>query len=121
VETVAANAEADSVLGPFVYRYVEEDGFWEVVMYPSPVELVGGALDGDVVTLGFTLHLEGLRAAFQRVDELCWNALGVIGHEEPYVAIEGEYQGHEVYLRILACAPEDEEPGIEIDRSKGGG
>jgi len=120
VETVAAILEADSVLGPLVYRYGEEVGFWEVVLYPSPVELVGGALDGDVVTPGFTLHLEGLRAAFQRVDELCWNALGLIGHEGPYVAIEGEYQGHEVYLRILAYAPEDEEPGTKIDCSKHG-
>ena len=119
VETVAANVEADSVLGPLVYRYVEEDGFWEVVVYPSPVELVGGALDGDVVTLGFTLHLEGLRAAFQRVHELCWNAIGLIGHEGPYVAIEGEHQKHKVYLQILAYAPEDEEPGIKIDCSKG--
>jgi len=120
VETVAANVEADSVLGPLVYRYGEEDGSWEVVIYPSPVELVGGALDGDVVTPGFTLHLEGLRAAFQRVDELCWNAVGLIGHEGPYVTIEGEYQGHEVYLRILAYAPEDEEPGTKIDCSKRG-
>jgi len=117
VEVVVANVEPDNVVGPLVFRYGEEDGFWEVVLYPSPVELVGGTVDGDVVAPGFTLHLEGLRAAFQRVDELCWNALGLVGNDGPYVVIDGEYQGHEVYLRILAYAPEDEEPGTKVDCS----
>ncbi len=33
----------------------------------------------------------------------------------PEVLIEGIYQGHEVVLRMLAEAPEDEEPGMLLD------
>jgi hypothetical protein len=29
------------------------------------------------------------------------------------------YQGHEVFLQILAHAPEDEEPGLKVDTSGG--
>ena len=107
-------------MGPLAFRYGEEDGFWEVILYPTPVELVGGASDGEVVQPGFTLDLEGLRSAFEQIDALSWNSLGFGDSEGPYVAIEGKVQGHTVYLQILAYAPEDEEPGMKLDCSKGG-
>jgi hypothetical protein len=120
MEHVAKNMEADSVQGPLGCRYVEEDGFWEVVIYPTPVELVGGAVDGEMVAPGFTLDLEGLRAGFDSIVDSRWNALGLVPGEGPYLAIEGEFQGHDLFLQILAYAPDDEEPGIKIDSGKGG-
>jgi hypothetical protein len=44
-------------MGPLGLRYLVEDAFWEVWIYPTPVELVGGAVDGEVVVPGFTLEL----------------------------------------------------------------
>jgi hypothetical protein len=34
-----------------------------------------------------------------------------------HISIEGTYQGHLVWLRVLAEAPDDEEPGLTLDTS----
>ena len=115
VEAVADCLTADGPMGPLGFRYGEEEGFWELVVYPTPVELLGGAHDGAVVAPGFTLDLEGLRAAFDRVDDFGWNALGLHDADGPHVWVEGEYRGREVWLRVLAQAPEDEDPGMKLD------
>ena len=120
VETVAENMEAVSAMGPLGFRYGEDDGFWEVILYPTPVELVGGAMDGEVVAPGFTLDLEGLRSAFEQIEALSWNSLGFGEDEGPYMVIEGTFQGQPVYLQVLAHAPEDKEPGMKLDCSKRG-
>jgi hypothetical protein len=119
-EIVAANMIPQNAMGPLGLRYCEDDGMWEVSVYPTPVELVGGAVDGEVVAPDFTLDLEGLRSAFERVDESGWRALGLPGTEGPHVWIEGLYMGHEVYLQVLAYAPDDEEPGMKLDVSRSG-
>jgi hypothetical protein len=117
-EAVAGCVEADSPMGPLGLRYREEDGCWEVWVYPTPVELVGGAVDGEVVSPGFTLDLEELRSAFESVVAFSWNALALNWPEGPHVSIEGVFRGREVYLQVLAYAPEDEEPGLKLDTTK---
>jgi hypothetical protein len=114
-DAVAACVEADSPMGPLGLRYREEDGFWEVWVYPTPVELVGGAHDGEVVVPGFRLDLEQFRAAFASLTDFGWNALGLNDPEGPYIYVEGVFRGRQVYLQVLACAPEDEEPGLKFD------
>ena len=115
VEAVAGGMTAQGPPGPLGFRYREEEGAWDVFVYPLPVELVGGAHDGGVVSPGFSLDLEGLRSRFGRVDAFDWDAHGVGPDDGPAIAIEGLYQGHEVWLRVLAFAPEDEEPGMKWD------
>jgi hypothetical protein len=34
------------------------------------------------------------------------------------LSVDGLYQGHEVYLQVLAYAPEDEEPGMKLETSR---
>ena len=117
-EAVAGNMEAQGASGPLGLRYQEEDGIWEVVAYPKPVELVGGADDGELVTPPFALDLEGLRAAFERVEAFSWLSLGYPNGEGPHVAIEGVYEGHAVFLQVLAYPPDDEEPGMKINTQR---
>jgi hypothetical protein len=114
VEAVADHMTADGVTGPLGVRYGEEDGIWEVIIYLPPVELIGGAVDGEIVAPGFSLDLEGLRSRFDRVDDFSWQALG-LDDDGPRVAINGVYQGHEVSLQVLAYAPDDEEPGAKAE------
>ena len=116
-EAVAGNMTADGAPGPLGFLYREEEGSWELVIYPKPVELVGGAEDGEIVAPGFSLDLEGLRSLFERVDDFSWQALGFPQSEGPHVSIEGVYDGREVYMQILAYAPDDEEPGMRFDTS----
>jgi hypothetical protein len=115
VETVAGNMTTFSGPGPLGFLYQEEEGVWEIVIYPKPVELIGGADDGDIVVPGFSLDLEDLRGEFERVDAVSWQSLGYPNSEDPHVSIEGVYQGHEVFVQVLAYAPEDEEPGMKLD------
>ena len=115
VDAVAGCMIADSPLGPLGYCWREEEGHWQVDIYPTPVELLGGAVDGEIVAPDFSLELEELRNLFDRVDAFHWQALGLNYPEGTHISIEGIYQGHEVFLQVLAYAPEDEEPGMKLD------
>jgi hypothetical protein len=119
VRTVADAMTAHAMPGPVGLRYAEEDGVWDVVVYTLPVELVGGKHDGDVVSPGFSLDLEQVRSAFARIDEVSWQAHPQGEWDEgPYVSLEGEYAGRQVWLRVLANAPDDEEPGERFDTNR---
>jgi len=107
--------DADSPMGPLGLRYHEDDGYWEVWVYPTPVELVGGRHDGEVVVPGFMLDLEQVREAFDSVSGFHWNAIGLNDPAGPHVTIEGVFQGREVSLHVLAYAPDGEEPGLKFD------
>ena len=107
---MADHITADGVTGPLEVRYSEEEGISVVLVYLSPVELIGGAHDGEIVAPGFYLDLEGLRSLFDRVDDFSWQAFGLTLDDGPHVSIDGIYQGHEVFLQVQAYAPEDEDP-----------
>ena len=111
--------EAHNPMGPLGYRWGEEDQFWEITVYPTPVELVGGATDGALVSPGFSLDLRELWFAFDEITDTNWcaQAHGPHDAEGPHISIEGMYQGHHVFLRVLSEAPYDEEPGLRLDSS----
>lgn len=114
VNSVGECLAPDSLMGPLGILYRVEDGFWEVDIFPTPVELVGGAEDGAVVSPAYSMDLEHLRSLIGRVDDFGWNALGRPDGGGPFVWIEGNYQGQNILLRILAQAPEGEEPGAKL-------
>jgi hypothetical protein len=117
-EALVGCVEADSPLGPMGLRSWEDEDFWEVWIYPTPVELVGGRHDGEVVVPGFSLDLQQLREVFDSVAAFGWNALGLNWPQGPHVYVEGVFQGREVYLQVLACAPEDAVPGLKVDAAR---
>jgi hypothetical protein len=49
---------------------------------------------------------------------LAWNALGLNDPEGPHISVEGVFEGREVYLQVLAYAPEGEEPGLKLDGAR---
>ena len=119
ISHIAEGVEATDVSASLGCRFRRDDeqegGAWEVLMYLRPVEIVGGAADGEVLTPGFKLALQHLRSAFERVDALRWDALGSPDGEGPQVSVEGRYRGEPVLLHIAARAPEDVEPGKSYD------
>jgi hypothetical protein len=119
VEAVAGCMEAYSAMGAMGGRYHEDDERAELVVYATPVELVGGEHDGAIVMPGFSLDVQALQGVFEHVTELHWHAQGFGPDDDdgPHISIEGTYQGHHVWLRVLAAAPEDEEPGLQLDTS----
>jgi hypothetical protein len=112
--TIAAGLTPESPMGPLGFRWRDEEDFWEIDAYPTLVELIGGAADGAVVTPGFSLDLDHLRRAFEQVEDFGWNAIGWPDGDGPFIWIEGVYQGHDVFLRVLAEAPEGEEPRVKL-------
>jgi hypothetical protein len=111
LDLVADCIEVESPAGPLGVQWGHDQDAWEVTIDPTPIELVGNATDGEVVTPGFTLDLERLREAFTRLDAFGWNALGLYGQDGPHVYLEGAFMAHEVFLRVLAQAPQDEDLG----------
>ncbi|MEK6233633.1 MAG: hypothetical protein N2C14_02890, partial [Planctomycetales bacterium] len=47
-------------------QYAEADGLYEVLVYPTPVELMGGAQDGGTATPSFSVDLEAFRAVLDK-------------------------------------------------------
>ncbi len=116
---VASCIEFHRPMGPMKWQSLEADHLGEFLVYPTPVELVGGEEDGAIVMAGFSLDLHELLAAFDEVSALHWYAhgLGPDDRNGPPISLEGIDQGPEVWLRVLAEPPEDEEPGLRLDAS----
>ena len=117
-ETVAGCMETLSGPGPLGFLYREQEGVWEIVVYPKPVALDGGPEDGEILAPAFSLDLEELRGEFARVDAVSWQSLGYPNGENPHVSIGGIYEGHEVFVQVLAYAPVEEEPGMRLDTTR---
>ena len=107
-ELVEAVDECITVDGPTVpleFHHGEQDGCWLVAVYPGRVKLAGLAAEGQTGACGFILDLEQLRSWFDQVQDVVWRSQGSQPGEGPYVAIEGVYQGKNVFLEVLAHAP----------------
>ena len=118
IDLVANCIEAHSLMGPIAWHYWLEDDLNHLVFFPRTVKLVGGEQDGLEVLPGFSMDIQSLMSAFQQVDAVFWTTQSMGTDDEgPRISIEGIYEGHKVWLRILAEPPEDEEPGMELDVS----
>ena len=67
VDTVAGCMETHSEMGPLMFRWCNEEEHWEVMVYPAPGEVVGGADDGALVSPGFSLDVQGVSSAFEEL------------------------------------------------------
>lgn len=117
IATIGDCLTAHSPMGPLGWYAYEEGSMTELVIYPKAVMFVGGEMDGELGVPGFSFDVQTLLTSLERVDAVQWNSQGMGPHDEEgaRLSIEGIYQGHDVWIRILAEAPEDEEPGMEID------
>ena len=104
-------------MGPLDYHCSEDedDGVCMLELFPTPVELIGGAIDGKLVVSGFSLDIERFRSLFDRVDSLEWQSLGFLSDDGPHVSLEGVFQGHDIFILILPHPLGDEEPGMKFD------
>jgi hypothetical protein len=60
---------------------------------------------------GFSVDLQQLRDVFESVAAFGWNSRGFNCRPVPHVYFEGVFQGHEVFLQVLDCAPRMKNPG----------
>ena len=118
VEVVAQNLTVHGPAGELGLRYREVDDVYDVLLYPLPVEMVGGAHDGGLAAPGFALDLHAVLPAFAKVDAVAWDAHGTVPNNAetgPCLSIEGTVADQRVWLRLLAYAPEDVRPAGKVD------
>jgi hypothetical protein len=97
-----------------------KDAAWfEIRVYPSVVELVGGKEDGETVYQGFRVDLNALREAvfplYAEVQE--WELDNAIGQGDdlprPAITISGRLKGkgdNTLTIHICSCPPAEAEP-----------
>tara|TARA_R110002096_G_scaffold258894_1_gene452405 strand:+ start:1445 stop:1930 length:486 start_codon:yes stop_codon:yes gene_type:complete len=112
---------AFDVLAPVGCHYHQIDSQWEVTIFASRTEVVGGPKDGTQTSSNFSLNLNGVYKLLDDVTEFRWQALPVDEADDlgPHVSLVGTRDGHPVWLRILAQAPVNFEPGRFISAYDG--
>jgi hypothetical protein len=105
VDAVDECITVDGPTVPLEFHHGQQDRCWLVAVYPGRMKLVGALPEGEEDPRGFTLDLEQLRSWFDQVQDVIWRSQGSKPGEGPYVAIEGVYQGKNVFLEVLAYAP----------------
>lgn len=115
-DVVCISVEAYSAMGPFGFRYLQDGADWELIIYPTPVELIGGAEDGALVYSGFSLDVQFLLSQFDQVTAVQWltHDFSPSESEGPQLSIEGTYQGHNIWLRVLSNPPTNEPAGLQL-------
>lgn len=103
------------------YHYEEERDEWEVSIFVSDTEVVGGPRDGTLVPCRIQLDISQATSLFDESPRVYWQA-GMV-HEpedvEQHVSFEGSVRGHAVWLRVLAQAPEQAGPGRLLHAATG--
>ncbi len=95
------------------YHHEHEPDEWEVTIFVSDTEVVGGPRDGTLVPCQIQLDVSHAAELFDSLPRISWQAGAVHEKEdlEQHVSFEGTVRGHAVWLRVLARAPEQAGPG----------
>lgn len=95
------------VIAPIGCHYCFADDVWEITLFASSTEIVGGGQDGEVRRSRFCLDIQALTRVFVVVHEISWQAHELGGDDElgPHIAVEGAFGEYDVRLRVLAFPP----------------
>ncbi len=106
-DAVAAQLCGVDVLAPIGCHVFRAPEHWEVTLFVSATEVVGGRQDGRQRTSRFFLDVQALSQIFDVVRSVVWQAQGLGAGDDvgPHLAVEGDYCGHPVWLRVPATAP----------------
>ncbi|WP_145219811.1 hypothetical protein [Gimesia alba] len=106
------------VLAPIGCHFFFNDSCneWEVTLFASNTEIVGGEWDGVLAPSKFCFDILKVGEIFEEVQAMHWQALPVNFDDQlgPHISIEGTYEGHQVWVRVLAESPEEFEPGRRV-------
>lgn len=114
-----AEIAAFDVLSPLGCHYFRDErkDVWEVTVFASSTEIIGGERDGEHTHSRFALDLRQMSALLDELWSFHWQALPLGPDDDlgPHVSLEGRHAGHHVWLRILASPPKHFEPGRYIN------
>jgi len=98
-------------LGTMAWRFSEEEGWLQIA--PCPLEVVGGADDGESVYNFYSLQATHLIKIFDGVPEMLWTTM----HGE--FSVEGKIDGEDAWITLHEAPFEDEEPRDVLDPNGG--
>uniref|UniRef100_A0A7C2P1P9 Uncharacterized protein n=1 Tax=Schlesneria paludicola TaxID=360056 RepID=A0A7C2P1P9_9PLAN len=112
-DAVAGHLHAVDVLSPLGCHFHQSDDLWEITVFASSTELVGGSRDGQGRVSRFQVDLLGLSQLFDDIQDFHWQAQGLGPQDDlgPHVSIVGRCRGQSVWLRVPAMAPKAFPPG----------
>ena len=95
------------VMAPIGCHFHREASVWEVTIFASVTEVVGGQQDGMRFPAHFLLDVGGVIGLFSDVDSVKWQVLDEGPDDElgAHLAVEGIYRSERLLLRIPAQAP----------------
>jgi hypothetical protein len=101
------------VLSPLACHYHQSADHWEVTVFASATEIVGGMLDGERRSSRLHVDLKGLIAEFDSIESCHWQTHLLDNTDElgAHVAIVGQHGNQSVWLRIPSESPERFGPG----------
>src|SRR6185369_1527031 len=93
VNAVAQHIHAHDLLSPLGCHFHEHSGVWEVTLFASRTEIVGGPEDGRSPESNFNLNIGGVLPLFSRVDAIEWQAQSLGQNDElgPHLSISGSH------------------------------
>ena len=94
-------------LGTLAWRYSEEEGW--LLIAPSPLEIVGGAEDGESVFPFYSLHISILIEIFDELPTMLWDSM------RNELSIEGKIDGSDAWITFCREPFEDDEPQDILD------
>ena len=111
--TVAAHLEPMEPMPPLGCHYHQCESGWEIAVFPSQTEIIGGPMDGRHTSARYRLDILAVTNLFSRVDEMSWQSrsLGEDDQLGAHVCIGGLVENETVFVRILETAPACFSPG----------
>lgn len=106
-DSVAQSIALIDDFAPFGCHFFFAEGVWEITLFAESSEVVGGPKDGAIRKSRFGVHITEVLALFEKVKSCTWQAQSMGEDDDlgPHLAIEGIYEGREVWLRVLAEPP----------------
>lgn len=101
------------VMAPVGCHFCLAEGTWEISLFVSNTQIVGGKKDGVLRGSRFHVDVQALTGLFTEVHDLSWQAQRLASDDElgPHISLAGTYAGNPISLRILAHPPKRFEPG----------
>jgi len=117
VQQVCACLHGVEDFPPIGCHVAEIEDCWEVTVFVSPTEIVGGEYDGERLSCLFVVDTLQLLQIFDGVESASWqpHVMSDLDDLGSHMAVIGDFSGHSVWLRILAETPERYPVGRQLD------
>lgn len=99
----------------------QELDIWEVTLFVSKTEVVGGPMDGNTIPSGLQVDICQVHKAFDSEPATFWQSEAVQQDDQlgNHLSFEGVARGHRVWLRIVHHPPEGIGPGRLMHAGQG--